>query len=157
MKKLFVLFLLFVPMFVSASSITKLEVLNGVLSPYFDSNNNIYSVILNADENELKLNYELQDENATVSFFGQTYTDELENIATLSIVNSDGTKEIYTFYLEKEENVAAVFHEYDSFVSSSVVSEIPHLKFYVSGGCILIILLLFKIIVLGFHKNKKDS
>ena len=68
MKKiLFFLFCFFWPMLTSAQSITNLQVLNGTLSIPFNKDNNLYSVTLNDNEEELKLSYDLNDKKATVN------------------------------------------------------------------------------------------
>lgn len=143
--------LFFLPLGVYASSIKELEVKNGVLSREFESTNNIYSVTLNEDATSLEIDYELVDEDALVEVTNNTYQSGRENKAVYKITNSDGTTEEYVFYLEKEE-ATSVFNE-------SVIplepkeKEIPHLSWYVGSGCFFIILILFKIIVLGFKKR----
>ena len=110
MKKIFFFLLLFFPIFVTAGSIEDLEIENGVLSREFESNNNTYSVLLNENEDTLKLHYKLKDKNAIVNIEGEKYEEEKENKAILNILNPDGSKEIYTFYLEKESSIP-VFQE----------------------------------------------
>lgn len=158
MKKIFFfLLLLFLPIIVSASSIKELKVLNGVLSREFESTNNIYSVILNENEKQLKLEYELKDTEAKVNVINNEYNEESENVTKLEITNSDGTKEEYVFYLEKE-TTQAVFSESDLVTTANIKQqEIPYLIWYVATGCLCIILLLFKIIVLGFKKKTKTQ
>lgn len=156
MKKIFFfLLLLFLPVIVSASSIKELKVLNGILSREFESTNNKYSVILNENEDQLKLEYKLKDTAAEVKIINNEYNEESENKAILEITNSDGTKEEYVFYLEKE-NTKAVFNESNLVNTANIKKqEIPYLIWYVATGCLCIILLLFKIIVLGFKKKTK--
>lgn len=151
MKKIFFFLILFFPIFVSAGSIEDLEIENGVLSREFESNNNTYSVLLNENEDTLKLHYELKDKNASVKIEGDTYKEGTENKATVNILNTDGTKEIYTFYLEKE-SITPVFQELT--IPKETKKVILYLPYYVGGGCFLIIIFLFKIIVLGFKKRK---
>ena len=70
---------------------------------------------------------------------------------TYKITNSDGTTEEYVFYLEKEE-AEPVFQE--SFMPlETEQKEIPYLSWYVGAGCFGVILILFKVIVLGFKKK----
>ena len=156
MKKIFffLCFFFICVLYVSADSIQNLEVLNGTLSRKFESANNVYSVVLNENETSLKLNYELKDKDAKVSFLNNEYVQNGENVATLLVTNSNGLEESYTFYLEKEETTP-VFNESLLTNNVSEVKEIPYLKYYVGLGCLLIILILFKILVIGFKKRKK--
>ncbi len=153
MKKIFFfcLFLL-LPLFVHAGSIKELEVENGVLSRKFEPNNNIYSILLNEGEEEVKLNYKLEDENAKVKINNKEYQNNTENKTELVVENSDGTKETYTFFVEKE-TTTPVFQELPNLETASIQKEIPHLIVYVVTGCTLIIILLFKCIVIGFKKH----
>ena len=156
MKKIFFFlfsFFSFIP-FVFADSIKNLEVMNGTLSREFESTNNVYSVILDDSEDSLKVTYELNDPEAKVVFHNNEYVDDGENKMELEVENTDGTKEIYTFYLEKEETTP-VFNETVLTNNMSSQKEIPFLSWYVGIGCFIVIALLFKIIVLGFKKRKK--
>ena len=151
MKKIFFFLILFLPIVVNASSIKSLTVENGVLSREFESSNNYYSVMLQSDASSLEVDYELQDKDASVEVFGNTYQDGGENKAVYKITNSDGTTEEYVFYLEKEE-AEPVFQE--SFMPlETEQKEISYLSWYVGTGCFGVILFLFKVIVLGFKKK----
>ena len=141
MKKiLFFLFCFFWPMLTSAQSITNLQVLNGTLSIPFNKDNNLYSVSLNDNEEELKFSYDLNDKKATVNVIKE------KNKTILHILNSDSSEENYVFYINKKEEATPVFKEVND--EEEKPKEIPHLKLYVSLVCFLIIGLLFKIIVL---------
>lgn len=153
MKKFFFFCFLFFPVQVLAGSITNLEVLNGTLSREFDSNNNVYSVVLNEGENTLKLDYLLEDQEALVTIEGNDYQVGEDNVAVLNVTNSDGTKESYTFYLEKEE-IQAVFEEVN-LMDEPAEKKIAFLEVYVGIGCFIVILILFKVIILGFSKKKR--
>ena len=153
MKKFFFFCFLFFPVQVLAGSITNLEVLNGTLSREFDSNNNVYSVVLNDGESTLKLDYVLEDQEALVTIEGNDYQVGEDNVAVLNVTNSDGTKESYTFYLEKEET-QAVFEEVN-LMDEPAEKEIAFLEVYVGIGCFIVILILFKVIILGFSKKKR--
>ena len=156
MKKIFFflfLFFSFVPL-VFADSIKNLEVINGTLSRKFESTKNVYSVILDESEDSLKITYELNDPEAKVVFHDNEYIENGKNKMSLEVENTDGTKEIYTFYLEKEETTP-VFNE--TILSNNVYEqkEIPFLSWYVGAVCFILIALSFKVVVLGFKKNKK--
>ena len=149
MKKLFLFFLCLLPISVSAESISKLEVLNGVLSREFDSNNNVYSVNLNENEDHLELKYELKDKEAIVENNETVMAGS--QVTTLVITNSDGTKETYTFYVN-QETVTPVFQEQK--ISKEKEKKIPYLEYYVGIPCGAFILFLFKVFVLGFRKRR---
>lgn len=141
MKKiLFFLFCFFWPMLTSAQSITNLQVLNGTLSMPFNKDNNLYSVTLNDNEEELKLSYDLNDKKATVNVIKE------KNKTILHILNSDSSEENYVFYINKKEEAIPVFKE--TYEEDEKPKEIPHLKLYISLVCFFIIGLLFKFIVL---------
>ena len=139
----FLIFFLF-SFSVKADSITSIEVKNGVLSPAFDPNNNLYSIDLAEGEEFLDFSYELRDENASV-----TRSDE-EDKTVLTIQNTDKTQEEYVFYINKEETTPV----FAPVTTSEKQPEIPFLIGYVSIGCLLIIALLFKILIIGFKKRK---
>ena len=141
MKKiLFFLFCFLWPMLTSAQSITNLQVLNGTLSMPFNKDNNLYSVTLNDNEEELKLSYDLNDTMATVDILKE------DNKTILNVLNSDHSEENYVFYINKKEEATPVFKE--TYEEDEKPKEIPHLKLYISLVCFLIIGLLFKFIVL---------
>ena len=151
MKKIFFFLCFFVPVFTSAASIKDLEVENGVLSREFETTNNTYSILLNDGEERVRFSYDLFDSDASVTIKGDTFIDGMENKTVMEVENTDGTTEIYTFYLEKE-SVTPVFQEFPTINETKKV--IPYLSYYVGIVCFLIILILFKIIVLGFKKRK---
>ena len=141
MKKiLFFLFCFFWPMLTSAQSITNLQVLNGTLSIPFNKDNNLYSVTLNDNEEELKLSYDLNGKKATVNVIKE------KNKTILHILNSDSSEENYVFYINKKEEAIPVFKE--TYEEDEKPKEIPNIKLYISLVCFLIIGLLFKFIVL---------
>ncbi len=152
MKKLFFFIsLLLLPFSVSAGMVENLEVLNGTLSRKFESDNNIYSVVLNEGESELKLNYKLQEE-AQVELMNNRYVEGEENQVILQVTSENKEKETYTFFLEKE-SVTPVFTEVNLPTTSPAV-KMPHLETYVGVVCLFIIVCLFKCIVLGFKRKK---
>ena len=155
MKKIFFFLCFFFFLFTEASaeSIKNLEVINGTLSREFESTNNVYSVILNEDATSLEVNYELIDPEAKVTIENKEYQENGENKAEIKIENTDGTKESYVFYLEKEETTP-VFSEVNLNQNIDTQKEIPGLIVYVSLGCFLLIACSFKILVLGFKKRK---
>jgi len=149
MKKIFFfLILFFFPFFVSASSVKNIEILNGTLSRKFEPTNNFYSVTLNENETELKLKYELTDKESS-----STMKQE-EDQTILEVTNKDGLTEKYVFYINKEQEDIPVFKELNT-LNTPVQKEIPYLKWYIGLGCLIVISILFKLIVIGRTKKKR--
>ena len=145
MKKIF-FFLLFLIVFnVNAETIKHFEVLNGKLSIPFDSKVNNYTVYLVDGETNIKANYNLLDESNTVE------VEEDNEKAIYKVFKNGEELEEYTFYKNLEEE-KPVFNEY---AASPKQEKIKNLEFYVFGTCAFIIIILFKIIVLGFKKKHK--
>ena len=146
MKKLFFFLLLFFSFNVNAETIKHFEVLNGKLSIPFDSKVNDYTVYLVEGETKIKANYNLIDEKNTVEI------KEDNEKAVYTVFNNNEELEKYTFYKNIVEDVP-VFKESNN--SKPEVKKIKYLEFYVFGTCAFIILILFKVIVLGFKKKHK--
>ena len=145
MKKIFFFLGLLLAFNVKAETIKHFEVLNGKLSLPFDSKVNNYTVYLVDGETTIKANYNLIDESNTV------VVSEDNEKAIYTVYNNDVELEKYTFYKNLDEEVP-VFNEV---VSSPKQEKIKNLEIYVFGTCALIIIILFKIIVLGFKKKHK--
>ena len=130
---------LFIPFGVNASLIKDLDVLNGVLSREFQSTNNYYSVDLDKGNNELLVSYTLEDD-ASVDII---YEDDLAILrATRGLEVED-----YYFYLNIKEDIPVFYEKEDE------EKIIPHLKLYVISGCVIIIIILFKVLVIGFKRH----
>ncbi len=144
MKKIFFFFgLLIIGINVQAETLKNFEVLNGKLSIPFDSKLNNYTVYLvNSDENILA-NYTLIDEDNEVEVI------EDKDKAIYQVKKDNNVLEEYTFYKIREES-SLVFNE----IPTVKQERIANLHIYVTGVCALIIIILFKIIVLGFKKKK---
>lgn len=139
-KRLLFFIVLFIPIVVNASLIKDLKVLNGVISREFQSTNNYYSVDLDDGSDELELDYELVD--------GVTLDINIDNDKEVLTVSKDNMHEDYVFYLNKSVEELPVFQE-----NEEEDRQIPHLKIIVFLGGLAVILMLFKLIVLG---RKKD-
>ena len=146
MKKLFFFLLLFLNFNVNAETIKHFEVLNGKLSIPFDSKVNDYTVYLVDGETKIKANYNLIDEKNTVEI------KEDNEKAIYTVFNNNEELEKYTFYKNIKEDLP-VFNENIS--PKTEEKEIKNLALYVFGTCGIIILILFKVIVLGFKKKHK--
>lgn len=144
--------LLMIPVFVNAGTIKDLNVLNGTLSRKFEFNNNIYSIVLENDATRVLFDFTLENEEDIITIENDKYKENEENIAKIKLQNKEGMIEEYTFYLEKE-NTTPVFQNIDIYNTLDIKKEIPHLEIYVGIGCLFIICILFKCIVLGFKKK----
>lgn len=149
MKKIFFFFFCFFSFLswnVQAETMKHFEVLNGKLSIPFDSKVNDYTVYLIDGATKIEANYSLLKDTYQVDI------QEDPEKTVYSIFEEGKVLEQYTFYKDQKESTP-VFQEMSSVKSPKEVRN-PHLRIYVIGGCTLIILLLFKIIVLGFKKQK---
>ncbi len=146
MKKLFFFLLFFLSFNVNAETIKHFEVLNGKLSIPFDSKVNDYTVYLVDGETKIKANYNLIDEKNTVEI------KEDNEKAIYTVFNNNEELEKYTFYKNIKEDIP-VFNENIS--PKTEEQEIKNLALYVFGTCAIIIIILFKVIVLGFKKKHK--
>ena len=146
MKKLFFFLLLLITFNVNAETIKHFELLNGKLSIPFDSKVNYYTVYLVDGETKIKANYNLIDEDNTVLI------DEDNEKAVYKVFDNNVLLEEYTFYKNMKEDTP-VFNEIIN--PKPEEKTIKHLGLYVFGTCGLIIIILFKVIVLGFKKKHK--
>lgn len=146
MKKLFFFLCLLLTFNVKAETIKHFEVLNGKLSIPFDSKVNNYTVYLIDGEDTIKANYNLIDENNTVQ------VKEDNEKAVYTVYQGDEQLEQYVFYKNLEEEVP-VFSESINYQAKP--QKIKNLEIYVFGSCALLIIILFKVIVLGFKKKHK--
>ncbi len=146
MKKIFFFLLLWCLVFnIHAETIKHFELLNGKLSIPFDSKVNNYTVYLVDGETNIKANYVLVDESNEVK------VKEDNEKAIYQVYDKDTLLEEYIFYKNIVEDVP-VFTESNEVTE---VKKIKNLAFYVFGSCALIILILFKVIVLGFRKKHR--
>lgn len=129
----------------------KLTILNGELSIKFNSLNTRYTVNMTTNEEELKLEYEI-DEKDNISI----YNNHLENDKTEVVITVYNDEESMSYYLEvypkKEEQVTEVE---DYFASLEVKSEEKMPEYVaplIAVTCFLLILFLFAIL---FKKKKK--
>jgi len=154
MKKiLFFLLTCFFILDVNALELSSFEVTNGNLSIPFDSKNNLYTVYLNEDAKRLEFNYDidLNVNDYEIEVLNNQYKNNQSEPVVIQIKNK-ATEEMasYTFYLTKEEE-SAVFNEYIE-TETENTKEIEYLEYYVGGACLLSIIVLFKVIVIGFKK-----
>ena len=129
------------PMIANASKLQDLEILNGTLSRKFEPTNNYYSVQLDKGETFLRFNYQLENDQDKIT------TEQNDDQVLIKVLSNDASEETYVIYINKEETIE-VFKENTPKIEEEK-SEIPHLKYYVGLGVLSIIILLFKILILG--------
>lgn len=123
-----------------------LEIINGELSPAFDSLNNIYSVTVSEDVDELVMEYSTTD-GYIVNIIDNQDLDEGENEVYLQVIKDEEIN-TYTLLVYKESSEPVFNYEYVP-ETIEVESELPeYVAPLIIGSCILIILifaiLLFK-------------
>ena len=123
-----------------------LEIINGELSPAFDSLNNIYSVTVSEDVDELVMEYSTTD-GYIVNVIDNQDLDEGENEVYLQVIKDEEIN-TYTLLVYKESSETVFNYEYVP-ETIEVESELPeYVAPLIIGSCILIILifaiLLFK-------------
>ena len=123
-----------------------LEIINGELSPAFDSLNNIYSVTVSEDVDELVMEYSAPD-GYIVNIIDNQDLDEGENEVYLQVIKDEEIN-TYTLLVYKESSEPVFNYEYVP-ETIEVESELPeYVAPLIIGSCLLIILifaiLLFK-------------
>ena len=125
----------------------KLTILNGELSIKFNSLNTRYTVNMTTNEEELKLEYEI-DEKDNISI----YNNHLENDKTEVVITVYNDEESMSYYLEVYKMQEEL--EEDYFASLEVKTDTYNKEYVaplIAGICFLIILFLFTVL---FKKRK---
>ena len=128
----------------------KLEILNGELSVKFETLNTRYTVKMTTNEEELKLEYEI-DEKDNISI----YNNHLENDKTEVVITVYNDEESMSYYLEVYKMQEELVEKEEDYFASLEVKTDTYNKEYVApliaGICFLIILFLFTVL---FKKRK---
>ena len=101
-----------------------LEVLNGEMTPKFDTYNSIYTINVSNDIDSLVINYEI-DEDSTINILNNENLQVGENIIYLEISNMD-SKETYTLYVNKEELEEVTYIDPNLIEKVEVVKKLPN-------------------------------
>lgn len=129
----------------------KLTILNGELSIKFNSLNTRYTVNMTTNEEELKLEYEI-DEKDNISI----YNNHLENDKTEVVITVYNDEESMSYYLEVYKMQEELVEKEEDYFASLEVKTDTYTKEYVApliaGICFLIILFFFTVL---FKKKKK--
>ncbi len=126
-----------------------LEILNGIITPEFDIYNNIYSVSIAEDVEELVINYKVSDDYV-VNIIDNNNLVPGENEVYIQVIKENEIN-TYTLLVNKEETEQASNLEY-LLEPLEVKEELPtYVAPLIIGSCIFLMLVFFLII---FKKKK---
>ena len=126
-----------------------LEIVNGIITPEFDIYNNIYSVSIEEDVDELVINYKVSDDYV-VNIIDNNNLVPGENEVYIQVIKENEIN-TYTLLVNKEESENVSNLEY-LLEPLEVKEELPtYVAPLIIGSCIFLILVFFLII---FRKKK---
>lgn len=126
-----------------------LEILNGIISPEFDIYNNIYSVSILEDVDELVINYKVSD-GYVVNIIDNNNLVSGENEVYIQVIKENEIN-TYTLLVNKEETEDVADLEY-LLEPLEVKEELPtYVAPLIGGSCLFLIFIFFLII---FRKRK---
>lgn len=126
-----------------------LEILNGIISPEFDIYNNIYSVSISEDVDELVINYKVSD-GYVVNIIDNNNLVPGENEVYIQVIKENEIN-TYTLLVNKEETEDVADLKY-LLEPLEVKEELPtYVAPLVGGSCLFLIFIFFLII---FRKRK---
>lgn len=126
-----------------------LEILNGIISPEFDIYNNIYSVSILEDVDELVINYKVSD-GYVVNIIDNNNLVSGENEVYIQVIKENEIN-TYTLLVNKEETEDVADLKY-LLEPLEVKEELPtYVAPLVGGSCLFLIFIFFLII---FRKRK---
>lgn len=126
-----------------------LEIINGELSPEFDVYNNIYSVTISEDVDELVIDYNVTD-GYVVNVIDNKDLASGENEVYIQVIKDEEIN-TYTLLVYKESSEPVFNYDYD-LDAVEVEEELPeYVAPLIGGSCFLIILIVF---LLLFKKRK---
>lgn len=126
-----------------------LEILNGIISPEFDIYNNIYSVSILEDVDELVINYKVSD-GYVVNIIDNNNLVPGENEVYIQVIKENEIN-TYTLLVNKEETEDVADLKY-LLEPLEVKEELPtYVAPLIGGSCLFLIFIFFLII---FRKRK---
>lgn len=121
-----------------------LEIVNGIITPEFDIYNNIYSVSIAEDVEELVINYKVSDDYV-VNIIDNNNLVPGENEVYIQVIKENEIN-TYTLLVNKEETEQASNLEY-LLEPLEVKEELPtYVAPLIIGSCIFLMLVFFLII-----------
>ncbi len=129
----------------------ELYILNGVLSPKFDSLNNKYTIKVGEDITYLDIEYKT-DESSVVKIYNNESFKSGYNKVVIKVIDETGKKNNYYLTVNKEES-STVFKE--EILSTPIKSNTEVTNIYIAPLLGSIVLLLIVILAyLLFHKKR---
>lgn len=131
----------------------ELEILNGIMSPKYDQNNNLYTVNISEDINSLDLKYNLL-ENKTINVYGNLDFEIGQNKVVLAISENDKVDYI-TLMVNKKKDTSASSLINTTDTLSINKNDLPiYVAPLIASICFIVVLFIFFIL---FHKKGKKS
>ncbi len=129
----------------------RLEILNGELSLKFDSLNTRYTVKMTNEDEELKLNYEIEEDDE-ISIFNNHLTEDKTEVV-ITVYNEEESTSYYLEVYKKEAEEAADTLNYFESLEVKTDTYLPkYVAPLIASICFLVILFLFTTL---FKKRKK--
>lgn len=132
--------------------LTDLEVLNGALSPEFDIYNDIYSVTIDEDVEELVIDYTVE-EGFVVNIIDNDSLTAGENEVYLQVIQGEEIN-TYTLLVYKEDSKPVINYELIPEEVEVAKEMNPYTAPIIIISCLLIIFFFFWIL---FHKRTKSK
>lgn len=132
--------------------LTDLEVLNGTLSPEFDIYNDIYSVTIDEDVDELVIDYTVE-EGFVVNIIDNDSLTAGENEVYLQVIQGEEIN-TYTLLVYKEDSKPVINYELIPEEVEVAKEMNPYTAPIIIISCLLIIFFFFWIL---FHKRTKSK
>ncbi len=132
--------------------LTDLEVLNGTLSPEFDIYNDIYSVTIEEDVEELVIDYTVE-EGFVVNIIDNDSLTAGENEVYLQVIQGEEIN-TYTLLVYKEDSKPVINYELIPEEVEVAKEMNPYTAPIIIISCLLIIFFFFWIL---FHKRTKSK
>lgn len=132
--------------------LTDLEVLNGTLSPEFDIYNDIYSVTIDEDVEELVIDYTVE-EGFVVNIIDNDSLTAGENEVYLQVIQGEEIN-TYTLLVYKEDSKPVINYELIPEEVEVAKEMNPYTAPIIIISCLLIIFFFFWIL---FHKRTKSK
>ncbi len=126
-----------------------LKILNGEMPLKFDSLNTIYTINVPSDENSLKLEYEIDDQDK-ISIYGNNLQEGLNEVV-ISVYNDEDLNSYYLYVYKDDDKAISTSNVINKGEREDL--EMPtYVAPAIACGCFLFILLFFTFL---FRKSKK--
>ena len=129
----------------------RLEILNGELSLKFDSLNTRYTVKMTNEDEELKLNYEIEEDDE-ISIFNNHLTEDKTEVVITVYNEGESTSYYLEVYKKEAEEAADTLNYFESLEVKTDTYLPKYVAPLIASICFLVILFLFTVL---FKKRKK--